>query len=83
MMQVWLPAVAAAVFTEAVNMVGVAPEAGFSASQAQSKPSEVLKLSPLTGLVLATDIFCDAGTVPPIVYIPKGRFEGLGVNVGD
>ena len=39
MTQEWLPTVAAAAFTEAVTVTGVAPEAGPKFSQAQSEPS--------------------------------------------
>ena len=39
MTQEWLPTVAAAAFTEAVTVTGVAPDAGAKFSQAQSEPS--------------------------------------------
>jgi hypothetical protein len=60
------PRVALAALMEALRFNGVAPPAGDRLNQAQSDPSEVLKLRPLLGLVLATEIVLEAGTLPPM-----------------
>jgi hypothetical protein len=67
MPQEWLPTVAPPVFTEALRLAGVDPLFGLRPSHAQSGPSDVLKLNPLDGLVLFTEMLCAEGTVPPMV----------------
>ena len=67
MTQVWLPTVALLAITEALRVAGVDPPPGFRFSQPQSAPSEAPKVKPLTGLVLAREMLCAGGTVPPMV----------------
>lgn len=65
--QLWLPTVAPPVLTDALRLAVVIPLLGLRLSQAQSAPSDAVKLKPLAGLALVTEMPCAAGTVPPMV----------------
>jgi hypothetical protein len=63
-------------------VTGVAPDVGAKLSHAQSEPSEEVYVSPLAGFVLLSEMVCAAGTVPPIVKVPKDSVGGAADKVG-
>lgn len=79
--QLWFPTAAAPVFTDAVRVAGVG-SVPVTVNHAQSDPGVTVNARPELGLVLLTEMLLDAGTAPPMVYVPNGSVVGLTVSVG-